>query len=109
MDIAGLLRFPWWRRERRGHPRLHAPGLVLIAEWKRFEARDWSLGGCLIDAPPGTYTRGQRIEGTLEIRGQDERGEFLAEIVRVNEGGELGLRWLEISGNLFALMATIKG
>jgi hypothetical protein len=44
----------------------------------------------------------------MEIRGSNERGEFLAEVVRAKDSGEFGLRWLEVSVNLFAEMASVK-
>jgi hypothetical protein len=106
--LSEILNLSRWRKDRRIHPRTELPTLMLIASWRRFEARDWSLGGCLIEAPPGAFKVGDHVEGKMEIRGSNERGEFLAEVVRAKDSGEFGLRWLEVSVNLFAEMASVK-
>jgi hypothetical protein len=108
MVITRLFSFPWWRRERRAHARIHLPALVLVIGRNRYPALDWSLGGCRIEVESGESKLGDRIEGTLVLDGHRERGEFLAEVMRAGDGGDLGLRWLEISGSLFAAMAQVK-
>lgn len=108
MEITGLFRFPWWRRERRLQPRTRTPSLTLIVDHRFYPTLDWSLGGCRIKGAPGTYKVGDRLEGGLDLSGFQEPGEFVAEVVRAGDQGELGLRWLEITRNLFRAMVTVK-
>ncbi len=108
MEISGLFRFPWWRRERRLQPRTRTPSLTLIVNHHFYPALDWSLGGCRIRTAPGAYRVGDRIDGGLDLSGFGEPGEFIAEVARADELGEVGLRWLEITRNLFTAMVSIK-
>lgn len=69
---------------------------------------DWSLGGCRIAAATDRFKLGDRIAGKLALEPAHERGRFQAEVVRAEESGELGLRWLEITNTTFAAMAELK-
>ena len=106
--FSEFFRIAKWRKDRRSLPRTSEPALLLITRSGCFETLDWSLGGCLIEVAHSTYKVGNQIEGTLEIANSGEQGEFLAEVVRVKEPDEVGLRWLEVSIHLFAEMASVK-
>jgi hypothetical protein len=107
MFMSELLRIPW-KRERRHHPRFSSPTLTLVAGPKRFSTLDWSLSGCRIAQPASLLRFHDRVDGTLFIEGENRDGEFLAEVTRRNESGDVGLRWLTLTGSITAAMAEYK-
>ncbi len=92
------------RAERRAHPRIAAPLLTLQFGGGKYKSVDWSLGGCRILAPDGGFQLRQQVAGRIKIAGGDGRGEFSAEIVRIDPNGHVSLRWLEISPHVFVTM-----
>jgi hypothetical protein len=101
MSLSDILRKPLGWVERRLHPRSHEPVLKLTVGRQSYLALDWSLGGCRIKAEPGEFKHKQKLEGRVTLAGPNpSRGEFVAEVVRVTDSGEIGLRWLELSAHL---------
>ncbi len=90
--------------ERREHPRIAGPLLTLKFGGGKYKSVDWSLGGCRIAAANGQFQLRQQISGRIKIAGGDGRGDFTAEIVRVDADGHVSLRWLEISPHIFVTM-----
>jgi hypothetical protein len=93
--------------ERRKHERIYGHSLSLTIEGERYQTLDWSLGGFRIADFHRPLAARQQITG--EVDGRSVRGgEFTAEIVRLTVGGEVGCRWLDISGATLMSMANIK-
>jgi hypothetical protein len=92
--------------ERRQHPRSGTPVLTLKFDGQTYDAVDWSLGGCRIQAPAGQFQLAQRVGGRIRLAGTDGRGKFVAEIVRLDSDGQVALRWLEISPYIFVAMSA---
>jgi len=90
--------------DRRQHPRVQGPLLTLKFDGEKYKSLDWSLGGCRIRAPGGHFQLRQQLRGRIKIVGADGRGEFVAEIVRIDADGHVSLRWLELSPHIFAAM-----
>ena len=107
MGIANLVRQSLQWVERRRHPRAESPRLTLRVDGQKYRALDWSLGGCRIAAPAERFQVKQSLAGRLTLEGADERGKFVAEIVRVTGNGEVGLRWLELSPQIFVAMGQM--
>jgi len=82
------------------------PKLTLRFADRKYKTVDWSLGGCRINGDAAQFRVRQRIEGRLQIEGAEERGEFIAEVVRVGDNGDIGLRWLELSPHIFMTVAA---
>ena len=92
--------------ERRQHARVAAPAMVVTIDGVNYTALDWSLGGCRIKGEAAQFRLRQHIQGHLQLDGADERGEFMAEVVRIVENGDVGLRWLELSPHIFMTVAA---
>src|SRR5713226_8140350 len=111
MTIARFFSSLWSGVERRQHPRLREPAITLVIEGRKVKTIDWSLGGCLIVAadlgPPSRHV-GEKLGGTLRLA-KVPKGEFMAEVVRKTDRGELGLRWLEFTGATFLGMTSTYG
>jgi hypothetical protein len=103
MTIARFISGLWNGIERRQHPRLREPAITLVVGGRKIRTVDWSLGGCLVVAEhvgPGPHRVGDQVGGKLRLA-KVPQGEFLAEVVRQTDKGELGLRWLEITASTF--------
>jgi hypothetical protein len=101
MSIADIIRKPLDWVERRLHARTNDPVLKLTVGKRTYVALDWSLGGCRIAASPGEFQLKQKVEGRIVLGGPNpQSGEFVAEVVRLTDQGEIGLRWLELSAQL---------
>ena len=107
MIIDSLLRKAVSGKERRAHPRISGPQLVLHIDGKHLRTINWSLGGFLVagivDVMPG-----QRLEGEVSPPRQGHRGPFSAEVVRVATNGAVGARFLDIDSQSFLAMGTLK-
>ncbi len=101
MSVGKLLGEALGLTERRQHPRSEQPELTLRFGGQEYTAIDWSLGGCRINGDTAQFQVKQRIQGRMRLEGADGRGEFLAEVVRIVENGDVGLRWLELSPYIF--------
>lgn len=104
MTVADRLKNALGWIERRQHPRTTSPLLTVKFEGQKYKTVDWSLGGCRIHAPAAQLKLTQRVAGRVWLAGAEGRGEFVAEIVRVDRDGHVALRWLEISPHIFAAM-----
>ncbi len=97
-------------RDRRQHARHSRPSIRVRYRGRRVQTVDWSLGGCLIPAPEPPFEPPLRIgdsfEGEISGIGLGNSGDFLAEVVRITEEGELGLRWLELDSYVFMALSA---
>ena len=109
VTIARFISDLWNGVERRRHPRLREPVMTLVVGGRKLKTVDWSLGGCLVVAAevgPGPFRVGDRIEGKLRLP-RVPQGDFIAEVVRQTDKGELGLRWLEVTGSTFLALSAV--
>ena len=95
-------------RDRRVHSRFSYPALLLEIDGKRFKTADWSLGGFRINCYHQTVEIGDRLTGTIKSINSSGQGTFVAEVVRIAETGDIGLRLLEITPAVFIAMAGLK-
>ncbi len=97
-------------RDRRQHERHRRPSIRVRYHDRRVQAVDWSLGGCLLPAPEPPFEPPLRIgdsfEGEISGIGLGNSGDFMAEVVRITEDGELGLRWLELDSYVFMALSA---
>lgn len=94
--------------ERRAHARQYAPTqqLTLKIEGRRCVTVDWSLGGAKLERYHRPLQRGDLLEGRIGgIRGV--KGEFVANVVRVDEDGEVGLQWREMTTSTFVALSSV--
>jgi hypothetical protein len=105
MSVVGRLKSALGFDERREHSRQQVPRLTVKIDGRKYGAIDWSMGGCRINAPAAALQVKQKVDGQVTLDGADGRGKFIAEIVRVAADGDIGLRWLELSPNIFVAMA----
>lgn len=94
--------------ERRAHAREYRRKLVLKTDRGKFETLDWSLGGCRIGPIEPRPKVGDEFSGVITGIGLANRGEFLAEVVRLGKNGEIGLRWLEMDPHTFMSLSGLK-
>jgi hypothetical protein len=94
--------------DRRVHRRFSHPPLHLEIDGKRFTTTDWSLGGFRIDGYREPLAVGARLTGQIQFINPNSPGTFVAEVVRIAETGEVGLRLLEITPAVFVAMARFK-
>ena len=90
--------------ERREHPRIAGPRLTLKFGGDKYKSVDWSLGGCRIQAPGAQFQLRQQVAGRIKLAGGAGRGDFVAEIVRIDADGHVSLRWLEMAPDVFVAM-----
>lgn len=108
MTIARFIAKLWNGGDRREHPRRRKPAMTLLIGQHSIETVEWSLGGCrvAVDAiGKGPVRPGDRLAGQLHVARAPE-GRFIAEVMRVGPEGEVGMRWIEITGSTFATMLT---
>ena len=100
------------KRERRQHERSGRQRLRLEFRGLRVRTVDWSLGGCLLpalDPPLQPRVRvGDTFEGRISGIGLGNTGDFSADVVRVTEDGEIGLRWLELDSHVFLALSSLS-
>jgi PilZ domain len=94
--------------DRRVHRRYSQPPLHLEIDGKRFKTTDWSLGGFRIQGYQEAVAVGGRLTGQIKSFNSSGPGTFVAEVVRIAESGEIGLRLLEITPAIFVAMARLK-
>ena len=107
--VAGLIRrWSQWL-DRRRHARVFHALLVLRIHGRTYKTMDWSLGGARIAGYSIPVSPGDIVSGSINSVGGEAPGTFTAEVVRRNDVGEIGIRFLEISGlTLLAMEGLIR-
>jgi hypothetical protein len=114
MAMSGLLRHPWreglaralpFTHDRRGDPRYAVPHLTLVVGETQYTTLDWSVSGGRIKQPEYSLDVSDRIRGKLYLEGDRRAGGFVAEVARLTPAGDVGLRWLTLSGEIASAMA----
>jgi hypothetical protein len=65
-------------------------------------ARDWSAGGACIEGFSGDNAIGDIVSGSLRWHKRESGRQFTAEIMRIEPGGVLALRWLALPDAILA-------
>jgi hypothetical protein len=114
MLMTGFFRNSWrhgWAprtpiaHDRRRQPRYAVPHLTLIVGPNQFTTLDWSLTGGRIKQPEASLGFKDRLDGKLYLEGDPHPGGFIAEVARLTAAGDVGLRWLDLSGPIARAMA----
>ncbi len=76
--------------------RMNAPLLIVEIGGYAHKTRDWSAGGASIEGFAGEAKVGDILSGHLHWAGDKRRLPFTAETMRIEAGGVLALRWLDL-------------
>lgn len=90
--LRGRLEMP----ERRSAMRSSEPWLFVAIGGTEHRARDWSAGGVCIETFRGEAAIGEILSGTLRWHKRERGRPFAAEVMRIEPGGVLALRWLDL-------------
>ncbi len=98
-------------KDRRKHARITTPSLQLKIDGRKYRTLDWSLGGLRINGFHADVKPRDRLSGTIAGVGGvggGGPGEFVAEVMRVAENGDVSVRLLEISPAIFLAMGGLR-
>ncbi len=95
-------------KDRRKHARITTPSLQLKIDGHKYRTLDWSLGGLRINGFHTDVKPRDRLSGTISGVGDLRPGEFVAEVLRVAENGDVSVRLLEISPAFFLAMGGLR-
>jgi len=102
--FVGQLKARLTQPEQRLAARESDPWLFVGINGRDYRARDWSVGGaCLIGCTEG-LAPGQIVNGTLRWHKRDKGHAYTAEIMRLDQGGDVALRWLALPDAILADM-----
>ena len=108
MPIQSILRRILGKPDRRRHARTAAPVLELRIDGHKYKALDWSLGGFRFSGFHKVVRRRDNISGTIDGVGAAGPGEFVAEVMRVSDSGDISVRLLEITPATFLAMGGLR-
>ena len=83
-------------RDKRQHSRIYGRPLKLLIDGRRYEATDWSYSGMRISGYQVALRPRDSIAGTILASGDVQRGDFVAEVVRVMPDGSVGVRFIKL-------------
>ncbi|MES1990026.1 MAG: PilZ domain-containing protein [Pseudomonadota bacterium] len=69
-----------------------------------YRARDWSVGGACLRACTENLAAGQIVSGRLRWHKRETGHVYTAEVMRLNPGGDVALRWLALPDAILADM-----
>ena len=102
--IVGRLQSLLSEPEQRLSMRESDPWLFIAIDGVECRARDWSAGGARIQACTADLVIGQIVSGRLRWHKRDTGHIFTAEVMRLDQGGEVALRWLDLPDVVFTAM-----
>ena len=94
--------------DRRRHRRVYDRPIKVRVEGNKYETVDWSLGGFRIKGYHRTLEIGERLSGKIGPVDGIKAGDFIVDVVRTTDDGEVGVRFLEISSEIFLAMSGLK-
>lgn len=83
-------------QEKRLAVRASSPLLMVEIGGYAHRARDWSAGGACIEGFAEAVAIGNILSGQLYWVGEKRRLAFAAEVLRLDPGGAVALRWLDL-------------
>ena len=91
-------------KELRRDRRYASPPVTVVLAGGTYSARNWSLGGFLLDAAPAVDANG-RIQGRLHVAGRGDGFDLIAEAVRRDDrAGTLACRFVEPTFDLVSAL-----
>ncbi len=105
--MQSILRRILGKPDRRRHARNTATVLELRIDGHKYETIDWSLGGFRFSGFHKDVRRRDNISGTIGGVGAGP-GEFVAEVMRVSDNGDVSVRLLEITPATFLAMGGLR-
>ncbi len=93
--------------ERRRQPRVQSPLLRIEIDGIRYRTRDWSLSGFRVGQCHAPLIPGDRVAGRVRLPGVAGDGEFVAEVVWRNDGGDVGMMIRELSPRTLVAMSGL--
>lgn len=85
------------------------PWLFVEINSNEHRARNWSAGGACIQGCAEDLSIGQIVSGRLRWHKREAGHDFTAEVMRINPGGEIALRWLALNDATLARMEPPEG
>jgi hypothetical protein len=95
--------------DRRAAARATDPWLFVEIGGYDHRARDWSAGGACITGFAGEAAIGDIVSGSLRWHKRAGGRAFTAEIMRIEPGGTVALRWLALPDAILAEMEPDEG
>ncbi len=83
--------------EQRSAARTADPWLIAEIGGYDHRSRDWSASGICLEGFAGEIAVGDRVSGRLRWQKRDAGHAFTAEVVRIEPGGTVALRWLDLA------------
>jgi len=94
--------------DRRHHRRVYDRPIKLQMENRPYDTLDWSLGGFRINGFHRPVEVGERLPGNIGPVDGVKVGDFVVEVVRTTDDGDMGVRFVEISSEIFLAMSGLK-
>lgn len=98
--LRGRLEMP----EQRAATRASDPWLFVEIDGNEHRARDWSASGVSLEDFQGEAAVGDILMGRLRWQKREPARPFAAEVMRIEPGGFLALRWLDLPERILAEM-----
>ncbi len=92
----------------RHHRRVYDRPIKVRVEGKQYDTLDWSLGGFLINGYHRPLEIGECLSGKIGPVDGVKAGDFIVEVVRTIDDGDVGVRFIEISSEIFLAMSGLK-
>lgn len=102
--LVGRLRDRLEMPEQRAAMRSSDPWLFVEIGGDERRARDWSASGVSLDGFRGEVAIGDILMGRLRWHKREPGRPFAAEVMRIEPGGLLALRWLDLPEPILAEM-----
>ena len=102
--FVGQLKTKLTAPEQRLAARESDPWLFVEINGRDYRARDWSVGGACLMGCTQELASGQIVSGRLRWHKRDAGHVYTAEIMRLNQGGDIALRWLALPDAILADM-----
>jgi len=106
--LAGEFRRRLAEPDQRTSVRASEPWLFVSINTHEHRARNWSAGGACIQGCAVNLTIGQIVSGHLRWHKKETGHEFSAEVMRIDPGGDVALRWLSLSDATLAAMEPLE-
>jgi PilZ domain len=94
--------------DRRHHRRTYDRPIKIKMGGNQYETLDWSLGGFRFNGYHRTLEIGERLSGKIGPVDGIKAGDFIVEVVRTTDEGDVGVRIIEISSEVFLAMSGLK-
>lgn len=94
--FVGQLKSKLTEPEQRLSARASDPWLFVEINGHDYRARDWSVGGACLIACTEELAPGQILSGRMRWHKRDAGHCYTAEIMRLDQNGDVALRWLSL-------------